>query len=489
MANWFEEFEDRPIRDKSEVPWPITIEYEIQSNYFISNLKSLPDIDSASDTELFSAAQHCNNLTDYVEQMRLMGYSGFPDAIENLFESEFGRKNELAQLRRMYIERWIRGKSGQHKIGENHFTILNNKFYYCNFRDEWHEVDSTSVFKLMPRLTAETDSQTSRLLSAGYVPTKYQQIYTNWQDTEYSGNLLSTFFSAKSGNTTPDDVLDDSLNKINSIIKNPIALKEIEQALGDRPDRLEYLIKISHIVTDFARQRRAAGEHSLYLLRDCAMFNEAQIIIDLLDGKKSSHDQIYLGRQSFSSKKRNAGHWFVCQELLLLSLQKHPSDFMDFYADFSERLRDYEEYSPEFADLVQELTAYIGNYVQRAIQNNLTINIIDLGFQGSINMIVKYILDRYLLQAINQPTIIHVYAAAEWFKGLYQGMYTSNTFSLLTNIEVMARNNDIYEYVPWSLKDGKLSVVYGSEADQKQADIELVVMTMTALLEQELETA
>lgn len=483
MANWFKEFESRPIRSKDEVPWPITIEYEIQSKYFISNLKSLPDPDIATDLELLTVARHCNNLINYVEQMRLMGYTGFPGVIEDLLENEFGNRKKLGNLRRAYIEKWVRGKSGQHKVGDNHFTIHEDKFYYYALSNMWYEVDSDKVFDLMPKLMREADPQTCKLLGTGYVATRYQKIYKCWQDAEYSGKLAPTFFSPKSGQSSPEDVLDDTIKKIHSIIKHPVALKEVMRAIADSPSHLEYLIKVSCVVTDFARQRRASNEHSLYLLRDCAMFSEAQIVIDLLEGQKSHHDQIYLGRQAFSSKKRSAGHWYLCQELLLLSLQEHPHDFTDFYADFTKRLKDYEEYSPEFAGLVQELAQYLGNYIEEAIQNNLTINVVDLGFQGSINMIVKYVLDQYCLQETKIETDIHVYVAAEWFKNVYPNRYTSRTFSLLTDIELMARNDAIYEYVPWSLRDGKLLVAYGGEAGQKQADIELIVTTMTAIIE------
>jgi hypothetical protein len=65
---------------------------------------------------------------------------------------------------------------------------------------------------------------------------------------------------------------------------------------------------------------------------------------------------------------------------------------------------------------------------------------------------------------------------------MYKSMYSSDTFSALTHIEVMSRNNAIYEYIPWSLRDGKLTVMYGNKGNQYQADIELAVMAMTALI-------
>lgn len=482
MSSWFEEFESRPITGKDQIPWPITIEFEIQSKYFISNLKSLPGLDTATDLQLLSTAQHCNNLIGWVEQMRIMGYTGLPGVVETLLEDEFGNRQQLADLRRAYTEKWLHGKMGQHKTGENYFTIYADKFYYCTIRHEWYEVESDSVFDVMPVLSGRADSQTCALLNTDYKPTRYQKIYNSWQDIGHSGKQLSALFSSKTGQTTPEDVLKDTIRRLQVILKHPPALEEVEQALGRKPDYLEYLIKISCLVADFAQQRRVSNEHTLYLLRDCAMFHEAQILIDLLEGQQTSHDQIYLGRQSLSSKKREAGHWYACQELLLLSLQKYPNDFASFYADFTQHMKDYEEYSGDFAALVQSLAQYLDNHIDEAKQSNRTVNIIDLGFQGSINMLVKYVLDQYCLQETKLSAKIHMYVVAEWFKGVYETMYTSKTFSTLTNIEAMSRNNEIYEYVAGSLREGKLMVDYGSEVDQQQADIELTIMAMTILL-------
>lgn len=482
MANWFKEFEDRKIVGKDEIPWPITIEFDIQRPYFISHLSSLPELDTASDSELLTIAQYCNNLISWIEQMRIMGYTNLPSAVEDFLEKEFGNRQLLMNLRRSYTEKWLGGKSGQFKVGENRFTVHAGTFYYCTLRHEWYEVELGSVFELMPRFISRADQQTSELLDKNHQPTKYQQIYTKWRDADYSGKVLSREASLKIGQTTPEAVLEDTLKKIHAIVEHPVALEELERVIGDKPDSLEYLIKISCLVADFAQQRRSSNEHSLYLLRDCAMFHEAHILIDLLEGKQTSHDQIYLGRQSFSSKQRESGHWYVSQELLLLSLQKFPNDFDSFYADFAQRLKDYESYSPEFATLVQNLAQYLENHIGEANRNNQVINVIDLGFQGSINMLVKYVLDQYGLPKTSQPTTVHIYVVAEWFKGVYKTMNTSNTFSTLTHIEVMARNNAIYKYVPESLRDGSLSVVYGSKEDQAQADIELAVLTMTILL-------
>lgn len=489
MDKWFKDFENRPIVGKDQIPWPVTVEYEIQSKYFISNLSSLPELDTATDSELLFTAEHCNNLIAWIEQMRIMGYTGLPGVMEDLFEEEFGNRQILADLRSAYIEKWLGGKSGQHEIGENYFTIYRGKFYYGTVHQEWYAVESNSIFDIMPKLSQKADTQTSAVLNIDHELTKVQQIYMNWRDAEYSGKLSSVVSSSKIGETTPEDVLADTVKKLHAILEQPLALKEIERAIDEKPEYLEYLIKISCLVADFAKQRRASNEHSLYLLRDCAMFHEAQIYIDLLEGKQTSHDQVYLGRQSFSSQRRDAGHWYVAQELLLLSLQKHPNDFTAFYADFTQGMKDYEEYSPEFAGLVQELAQYLGNHIEEAKQNNRVINIIDLGFQGSINLLVKYVLEQYCAEEAKLSTKVHMYVVAEWFKEVYEAMYTSDTFSTLTHIEVMARNNAMYEYVLWSLGDGKLSVVYGSESDQEQADIELAVMAMTILASKQLEAS
>jgi hypothetical protein len=62
LENWFEDYETRSPAPKDKIPWPITIEFEIQGKYFISKLKYLPSLETATDFELLASAQLCNNL-------------------------------------------------------------------------------------------------------------------------------------------------------------------------------------------------------------------------------------------------------------------------------------------------------------------------------------------------------------------------------------------------------------------------------------------
>ncbi|MBW4061689.1 hypothetical protein HJC99_03930 [Candidatus Saccharibacteria bacterium] len=324
MANWFNDFESRPLVGKDKIPWLVTVEFEIQSKYFVDNLKRLPQPDSATDAQLLASSQHCNNLIGWVEQMRIMGYTGLPGVIEDVLADEFGNRQLLADLRQTYTSKWLDGKAGQHKIGENYFTVHQGKFYYSTIHGEWFEVRANTIFDISPIFSHKADIPTTALLTAHHEPTRYQQIYTAWRLAGNSGKMLSAQFSSKSGQTTPEDVLEDTIKKLHIIVEQPVALEAIEQATAGKPNYLEYLIKISCLVADFAEHRRQSGEHTRYLLRYCAMFHEAQILLDIVKHEPTSHDQIYLGRQSLSSSLRDAGHWYVAQELLLLSLQKYP---------------------------------------------------------------------------------------------------------------------------------------------------------------------
>ena len=103
------------------------------------------------------------------------------------------------------------------------------------------------------------------------------------------------------------------------------------------------------------------------------------------------------------------------------------------------------------------------------------IDIVDLGFQGSINILVKYVIDRHCRAGRDHKTVVHMYVLAEWFKSVYPGAYSSETYSLLTNIEVLARNELLYDYKLGSFAEGAISVVMGSKEEQEMANTELLV--------------
>ena len=481
MANWFKEYEEEPIVPKAQIPWVYTSDFKAQSKFIKESISSaLGRIDTANDDELLNISQHCYNLRSWIRQMGVMGYESLGPAVDAFLHDNFGNANIIHVLQKSAFEKWLNGKTGQYKLGENYFCIYEDEVYYRNFQGDWYAVDAHEVFLITPMLEQVADQAVIGQLELMYEPTPYDKIYHEWQSVDYSGNVTDSLLSVERDICTPEDILNMSRLKIQTIVDKPIAYKHIVSASPGGAGYIEYMIKISYPMTQFVQKRREIAEHTVYLLRDCTMFYELQVAMDVITGKQTSFDQLLIGRKLLSNAKREGGHWFFTQNVLYLAYQKHPHNFEALYDEYSRILRDYVAYSDEFAQHLKDLAEYIDLHIQNALSDNLTITIVDLGFQGSINILVKFIIDNYCLQNSSINTDIHMYVLAEWFKDVYRGKYTSETYSLLTALETLSRNEYMYEYLDESFNKGKLSVKMGSAASQQQANIELIVATMTA---------
>jgi hypothetical protein len=296
------------------------------------------------------------------------------------------------------------------------------------------------------------------------------------------GPISVSLLSVLDGLSNPDTILEASLSKIRSILAHPVSLAEIIKAHPEGLRFVEKTIKISLIMSQYVQTRRHKHEHTLYLLRDCLLFNELHHTLDIIEDRPTSHDQVYIGRKILSNAKREGGHWYVTQEILFSAYLASPNDFGGFYADYSRRLQEYEAYSSEFSALVQELVGYIEKHIGGR-DSTQPVRIIDLGFQGSINMLLKYIIDIHCKWSVGRMIDMNMFVVAEWFKSSYGAdRYSNNTYGLLTYIEEMARNEYLYEYLPSSLENGALSVQMCGHEKATHANLELITVTMSTMI-------
>lgn len=487
MEDWFAEFENRGPVDKANINWFYTLDFKIQGDFIIKDIGSLLEkVNIANSDELLYISQHCFNLISWVSQMGIMGFPTLAPCVDKLLKDNFDNGNIIKEIQENSFKKWLEDKRGQHKIGENHFNIYNGEIYYKNLRGGWNLVDKVEVFKIMPVLGQEPDNTIVEELEKDYRPTEYHKIFTEWQKSAFASDLPEDLFSYVSGETTPGEYLDFTLKNIKEIIKNPVSLDQVEKLNTKGDGYLEYIIKVGYLMAEFVQKRRARGQHTVYLLRDCLIFYEIQKTLDLLEGKETSCDQLIIGRKLLSNKKRVGGHWYFVQEALFYSYIRYPEDYSKFYEEFSRIMKEYKIYNKEFKDFLDKLAVYVKNHIENAIKNNLGIEIVDLGFQGSINVLVKYIIDNYCTGEVNLKTDIHMYVLAEWFKTVYGKRYTSETYSMLTEIEVLARNEYLYDYKTGSFDNGEPTVLMGEEGAQKDAGLELLVTTMVTILSKRL---
>jgi hypothetical protein len=483
MTNWIEDIESRPVVDKALINWPITTEFEIQGKFlveFVQASKTL--LGTAGDEALMSIAMQCSNILGWIEQMHVMGFLSLGSHVEKILQDGVGDPDSIRKLLSESVSVWLKNKRGQHKIGESYFTVLNEKFYHRSLSGSWTEIERHAIFDIFPDGTEVNDTFVLSKLHATYIGTPYDQVYGEWQRIGNYKELDLRLMSTEIGISSPESVLDSSLNKIKLILGEVPCIERVISLYPEGMASVEKIIKVSLIMARYVQDRRRANEHTIYLLRDCVMFNEIHHTLDIIEDKSTSHDQLYIGRKILSNKKREGGHWFMAQEILLLSCLTSPSSFEKFYTDYAKKMHEFEHTVEDFSRLVGSLAPYIERHSGN-IAGKLPITIIDLGFQGSINMLLKYIIDTRFSWSSNISTDVNMFVVAEWFKSIYgKKRYGDLPYSLLTFIEDMARNEYLYDYNPDGLKGDSLSVKMGRNENQKKANLELIISTVTTYM-------
>lgn len=486
-TDWFEEYESYPIVEKPDIKWNFTKDFQVQSSSIRQGIQDiLWNEDNLSDDDLIKSSQYCYNLLSWAEQMAIMGFTGFQSYLDDLLVTEFQDKNIVAKIQKRTLEKWLQQNPGYKKIGENGFVVHAGCAYYQKLDGSWWLADNLHVFHIVPALETVNDEDLIETLNSQSKPSPYQQIYNEWLSGGYTNSLNDDHYTPEDGESTPEIQIEKAVAKIKQLLSSPVSLDSFASQAKLNIDRLEYLIKLSFVMVQFVQERRGQNEHTVYLFRDCVMFQEIHKTLDLLEDRTTSSDNLIVCRDLLTNSKRRGGHWYFSQEALFFAYEECPNDFDAFYVAYSRILRDYEDYSPEFKEFMQKLSVYVDEHIPSDLENNKNIDIVDLGFQGSINILLKYVIDNHCTAGDKYQTVINMTVLAEWFKGLYRDMYYSNTYSILTNIESLARNELQYRYKMGSFEHGNIRVVMGSPNEQAQANTELVVSTMTTLISKKL---
>lgn len=486
MTDWFEEYESLPVIEKSKIKWTYTKDFEVQSKYIVAYIRSTYEkLESMNDEALLDTSQECYNLISWSVQMKVMGFSGLQHYLDELLVREFNNKDEITNLQYKTFNIWLRDKEGFYKIGDNYFVVADNQVYYRKLDGSWWLVEKSSAFNIYPGFHKAVVGTLVRKLNSISQTSPYETIYQEWMKDEYANNTPSNHYDVVKGTTNPDKVLEITLTKIRKIIDQPVSIHSVLLRGKIDIDSLEQLIKLSFIMVRFTQARRRTDEHTVYLLRDCIMFDEIHKTLDILDQKTTSSDRLIVCRDLLTNKKRRGGHWYFVQEALFFACEKHPKDFAAFFKEFSKILKDYEDYSEEFSNYLKSLSIYIDEHIKQS-DSKLNINFVDLGFQGSINILLKYVVENHSKAPHKRHVNIHMTIVADWFKDIYKGMYYSDTYSLLTVIESLGRNELMYRYVLGSFEKGDIAVNMGTKAEQDISNTELLVSTMVTLISSKL---
>lgn len=459
------------------------IEFRVFSEYLINDIREIEKrLNSADDEYLLYVCEHIYSITEWTELMVGSVSEIFRKAWEKVFTEQFGDKNILTSIYARSINKWLVNKSGQHQLGGNTYTALDKNLYYRDRFGDWFQVDKQSAFDLQPKKNPVKDRTIIPQLDSTYLDTSTDKLIEEWQDQNYEGTLPEDFLSFAKAETNPQEYFDFSLENINNLLRNPVSISELERWNGGKIINLEDTVKLCSMALEVVKHRRNDSSHTVYLLRDCIVFYQLHKTLDILHSKNTSSDQLLIGRKLLSNKPDQWGYYILTIESLYEAHLRYPDNFDEFYAEYVRLIDLCVSVNPKFKVLIEELALYIKEHI---VTNRKKVVIFDVGFQGSINLLTKYIIDRHISPTSPDNKIdteIEISIGALWSKELFEKRALSFYFPFLNRIQYMAMNDELYHYKFGSLKDGEIQVTMGGKDWQKKAAIELVVLVMVTRL-------
>jgi len=484
LIKLFKDVEIMLKTDKAKVDWSITTEFQVFSEFFIKDIQEIQErLKDADDEYLYFVCEHTFNIMDWIKLMVEGGLPTFGIAFENLFEKQFGDKYLLQNLYNTCFEKWISQKNGQCKIGENFYNILDARLYYRNRFGQWFEVDRTTAFDLKPNKTLIEDNGIIDQLNSEYKETWYDAVLKKWEERQYQGILPADFLRFENEETSPEEYSDFSIAQIRTLLKNPISVTELERWNGTKIIDLEDIVKICACVLNITKKIRTNDSHTVYLLRDCVMFYELHKTLDILEQENTSSDELLIGRKLLSHKLREGGYYVVTLEALYNAYNRYPDDFNAFYNEYARLMNMFVSLNPGFAAVIANITEYVKEHI-KTDKNKIVV--FDIGFQGSIALLAKYVIDYHTGQSEHHSkteTDVKIGVSALWLKQLFGDRHYGDYFPFLNRVQLAARSDELYHYKRDSLNSGKLRVTMGDKNWQRKASIELTVLVMVALLD------
>ena len=486
LIELFKNFETIIPDNKADINWFITSDFQVFSEYLIKDIEEMQQrLKNPDDEYLYYVCEHIFNILDWVNlYVEDAGLSTFGNFLEIVFDKQFGDKYILQSIYDDTFNKWISNKTGQHGIGENFYNVIKGRLYYRNRFSNWYEVERATAFDLKPNKALVKDNDTIEQLNTEYKETWYDAILRQWEDKQYQGVLSDNFLKFNDNQTTPDEYFDFTVPYVKTLLQNPVPITELEHWNGGEIADLEHIVKVAYYVQETARKRRNEDSHTIYLLRDCLMFHEAHKILDILYGEDTSSDQILIGRKLLSHKPEHWGYYSMILDSLYNAHLRYPDDFTEFYNEFARLIDMFVSLNPKFAALIVNLTDYVKEHIRT---DKDKIDIFDTGFQGSINLLTKYVIDKHISPSGPNGKIvtdIKIGVGAQWSKKLFDYRFDGDYFPLLYRLQLMARSNELYHYKEGSLQTGEIQVVMGDEKAQRSATTELVVLAMVALISQ-----
>lgn len=458
------------------------VDFTVFRDYFVQDIKQIKDgLSGADDTYLLQTAEHTYSIIAWMRLIVDNRGEAFSKAFEDTFNKEFGDSKILETLYTECLVKWLSGKKGQYKIGKNTYSTHSGSIYYRDRFERWFEVKKEEVFNIQPAKTIVEDSKILSLLKNSYQPTEIDLIINEWEDQNLDAILPVDFLQFNQEKTTPEEYFTFSIAHLKSLAENPISIAELERWNGGTIVDLEETITVCTSILEYVKNRRNYQSHTIYLLRDSLLFYEAHKIFDIIESKETSSDQLLIGRKMLSHQPNKWGYYIVILEALYEAHKRYPSNYSEFYNEFGRLMDVLVSVNPKFQALIERLLPYIQNHLHT---DKHRVTIFDVGFQGSINLFINHIIDRYISPNAEYPieTDIEIAVGALWSKELFGERFKSDFFPFLDQVQRMATSDELYHYEFNGLNDTQVTVTMGNKNWQKKAAIERAVLVMLARL-------
>lgn len=456
-------------------------DFEFVADYYIKAVQKLESqLWGAKDTDAYEKiAKRAFYLWRYVEDM---SHFGWPDMTEKLcqrMKKVFGTEDILVQIQKKATKELLK-IDGQRTLGENSYIVKDQKVYLRSLQGKWHIIGEEELFLLLPTRLNEVESGLGQELERVYKPTEIDRLFEEWGKMEETAAFDPSIFHFEEGVTTPEEYGKQVSVEIKAILRNPPASSHLEKLCPLDSSSIENLFKVSYKIACFVQELKKDTVFPLYILRDGMMFAEAHQAMNILQNVHQGFDTVMIGRKLLSTQDEPELYWRLVVDVLYVALRKYPDNFDLFYKEYLLHMRKKEAEFPVLHALFDKLGTYIKEHLKN-IKAGQTILVVDTGLQGSVNMLIKYLIDTRFPSLAGSD--IRMFVVGDWFKGIYEDKFASDYYPMMKDIEILARSEYIYSYVPGSFDNGKLQVAMGSKENQLLGNVELATLaTLCALM-------